>query len=43
MRDIGQVKNKAKTQNFRKAELQLFTKLVKSTPWEAALRDKRAE
>lgn len=43
LRDMGQVKNKARTQNFRKEELQLFTKLVKRTPWETALREKGAE
>lgn len=41
--DMSQVKNKARTLNFRKAELQFFVKFFKRTPWGAALRDKGAE
>ncbi|KFP56696.1 hypothetical protein N322_04880, partial [Cariama cristata] len=42
-RDVGQVKSKGRTLNFRKANYQLFKELVNRTPWETALRDKGAE
>ncbi|GAB0179981.1 ras GTPase-activating protein 1-like [Grus japonensis] len=43
LRDMGQVKSKVRTLNFRKANFQLFKELVNRTPWEIALRDKEAE
>ncbi|GAB0186222.1 mitochondrial enolase superfamily member 1 [Grus japonensis] len=43
LRDMGQVKSKGRTLNFRKANFQLFKELVNRTPWETALRDKGAE
>ncbi|GAB0181507.1 hypothetical protein GRJ2_000616000 [Grus japonensis] len=43
LRDMGQMKSRVKTLNFRKANFQLFKELVDGTPWEIALRDKRAE
>ncbi|KFQ68276.1 hypothetical protein N335_06719, partial [Phaethon lepturus] len=42
-RDMGQVKSKVRTLNFRKANCQLFKESVNRTPWEYALRDKGAE
>ncbi|KAK4806794.1 hypothetical protein QYF61_005590 [Mycteria americana] len=42
-RDMGQVKSRVRTLNFRKANIQLFKELVDGTPWETALRDKGAE
>ncbi|GAB0203805.1 hypothetical protein GRJ2_002846100 [Grus japonensis] len=43
LRDMGQVKSKVRTLNFRKAKFQLFKELVNRTPWETVLRDKGAE
>ncbi|GAB0209193.1 hypothetical protein GRJ2_003385000 [Grus japonensis] len=43
LRDMGQVKSKVRTLNFRKANFQLFKELVNRTLWETALRDKGAE
>ena len=43
LRDMGQVKSKVRTLNFRRVNFQLFKELVDGTPWEAALRDKGAE
>ncbi|KAK4810519.1 LOW QUALITY PROTEIN: hypothetical protein QYF61_004482, partial [Mycteria americana] len=43
LRDMGQVKSKVKTLNFRRVSFQLFKELVDGTPWETALRDKGAE
>ena len=43
LRDMGQVKSKVRTLNFRKAKFQLFKESVNGTPWETALRDKGAE
>ncbi|KAK4817941.1 hypothetical protein QYF61_002785 [Mycteria americana] len=43
LRDMGQVKSKVRTLNFRKANFQLFKEVVNRTPWETALRDKGAE
>ncbi|GAB0183552.1 hypothetical protein GRJ2_000820500 [Grus japonensis] len=43
LRDMGQVKSKVRTLNFRKEKFQLFKELVSRTPWETAPRDKRAE
>ncbi|KFQ60214.1 hypothetical protein N334_01909, partial [Pelecanus crispus] len=42
-RDTGQVKSKARTLNFKRANFQLFKKLVGGTPWETAFRYKGAE
>ncbi|KFQ67578.1 hypothetical protein N335_10393, partial [Phaethon lepturus] len=42
-RDMGQAKSKVRTLNYRKAKFQLFSNLVNQTPWETALRDRRAE
>ncbi|KFW11305.1 hypothetical protein N327_10989, partial [Fulmarus glacialis] len=42
-RDMGQAKSEVRTLNFRKANFQLFKKLVNRTPWETALRDEGAE
>ncbi|KFQ63524.1 hypothetical protein N334_07076, partial [Pelecanus crispus] len=42
-RDMGQVKSKVRTLNFRNAKFQLFKELVNRTLWETALRDKGAE
>ena len=43
LRDVGQAKSKVRTLNFRKAKFWMFKDLVNRTPWETALRDKRAE
>ena len=43
LRDMGQVKSKVRTLNFRKAKFQPFKELVNRTPWKTALRDKGAE
>jgi len=43
LRDRGQEKSKVRTQNFRKANFQLFKELVSRTPLEMSLRDKGAE
>lgn len=43
MRNMGQVKSRVRTLNFKRAKFQLFKKLVDATPWETALRDKGAE
>ncbi|KAK4830768.1 hypothetical protein QYF61_013257 [Mycteria americana] len=43
LRDMGQVKSKVRTLNFRKEKFQLFKELFNRTPWETALRDKGAE
>jgi len=40
LRDIRQRKSKIRMLSFRKAEVQLFRKLVNKTPWERALTDK---
>jgi len=34
LRGIGQAKSKVRNMNFRKANFQLFKKLVSRTPWE---------
>ncbi|GAB0204051.1 hypothetical protein GRJ2_002870700 [Grus japonensis] len=43
LRDMGQVKSRVRTLNFRRANIQLFKELVDETPWETALWDKGAE
>ncbi|PKU43319.1 hypothetical protein llap_6377 [Limosa lapponica baueri] len=43
LRDLGQVKSKVRTLNFRKAKFQFFKELVNRPPWETTLRDKGAE
>ena len=43
LRDMGQVKGRVRTLNFRRANFQLFKELMDGTPWEAVLRDKGAE
>jgi len=43
LRDMGQVKSKVRTLNFRKANFQLFKELVTRTPWEPVPRNKGAE
>jgi len=43
LRNMGQVKHKVRTLNFRKGNFQLFKELNNRTPWETALRDKGAE
>ena len=40
LRDMGQVKSKVRTLNFRKANFQLFKELVSRTPSETALQHK---
>jgi len=42
LRDIGQVKNKIRKLNFRKASFQLVRELVNKTTWESVLKDKGA-
>jgi len=42
-RDMGQVKSKVKTLNFTRVNFQLLSELQHVTPWETALRAKRAE
>lgn len=42
-RDMGQVKTRVKTLNFRKVNFQLFKELVDETAWETGLKDKGAE
>ena len=39
-RDIGQAKNKIRKLNFRKANFQLFRKLVNKTLWESVFKHK---
>ncbi|KFZ65688.1 hypothetical protein N338_12981, partial [Podiceps cristatus] len=41
--DMGQMKSKVRTLNFRKANFQLFKEIVSRTPWETVHRDKGAE
>ena len=43
LRDMGKVRSTVRTVNFRKANFQLFKKLVNRTPWETTLRDRVAE
>jgi len=43
LRDMGEVKSKVRTLNFRKANFQLFKELVSRTTWETTLRDRGAE
>ena len=43
LRDMGQVKSRARTLDFRRANFQLFKELVDEPPWETVLRDKGAE
>lgn len=43
LRDVGQVKTKVRTHNFRRANFQLFKELVDSTPWKTGLKDKGDE
>ena len=43
LRGIRQAKNKIRKLNFRKANVQLFKKLVNKTSWQSVLRDKEAE
>ena len=43
LRDIGLPKSKIRKLNFRKANVQLFKKLVNKTSWQSVLRDKEAE
>lgn len=43
LRDMSQMKCKAKTPNFRRVDFQLFKKLLDVTPWETALGDKGSE
>jgi len=38
LRDMGQVKSKVRTLNFRKVNFQLFEELVSGAHWETALR-----
>jgi len=43
LKDIGQVKSKVRTLNFRKVNCQLFKELVNRNHWETAPRNKAAE
>jgi len=43
LRDKDQTKRKVRTQNFGKANFELFKELVNRIPWETTLRDKGAE
>ena len=43
LRNIRQAKSKIRKLNFRKANLELFRKLVSKTPWEFVLKDKEAK
>jgi len=43
LRDMGQVKGKVRTLNFRKANFQLLKESIDRILWETALRDKGAE
>ncbi|KAJ7418346.1 hypothetical protein BTVI_29644 [Pitangus sulphuratus] len=43
LRNMGQVKNKVRPLNLRKANFQLFKDIVNRIPWETALRDKVTE
>ncbi|OPJ69932.1 hypothetical protein AV530_015446 [Patagioenas fasciata monilis] len=43
LRDVGQVKSKVRTLNFRKANFQFFKELLNRMPWETVHRDKGSE
>lgn len=43
LRDVGQIKKRGRTQNFRRADFHLFKELVYETLSETALRDKGTE
>ncbi|GAB0179484.1 hypothetical protein GRJ2_000413700 [Grus japonensis] len=43
LRDMGQIKNRVRMLNCRKANFQLFKELVDGTPWETAVRGEGAE
>jgi len=43
LRDMGKARSVVRTLNSRKANFQLFKKLVSRIPWEMDLRDRGAE
>ncbi|GAB0178027.1 hypothetical protein GRJ2_000268000 [Grus japonensis] len=43
LRNMGQLRSRIRTLNFRRTNFQLFKELVDGTPWETALRNKGAE